>query len=75
MHMDSAVPGVRERGLAAGQCLMNCLHSTPGVQQLKFELGDSSDVMDIFKLARSVHLVLPQYSPSFLDCPLSQASE
>lgn len=52
VHLDSSVSGVRVRGMAVGQCLMNCLHSTPTDQQLHFDLGESSDVAAILQLAR-----------------------
>ena len=52
VHLDSALPGTRERGMAVGQCLMNCLHSVPTEQQLHFDLGENSDVVAILKLAR-----------------------
>lgn len=53
VHLDIPMPGVRVRGMAVGQCLMNCLHSAPTDQQLHFDLGESSDVTEILKLARS----------------------
>lgn len=52
VHLESDVPGVRERGLAVGQSLMNCLHSMPEGQQLHFDLRESSDVEAILKLAK-----------------------
>lgn len=53
VHLDIPMPEVRVRGMAVGQCLMNALHSIPMEQQLHFDLGESSDVTDILKLARS----------------------
>ena len=53
VHMECGVEGVRERGLAAGQCLMNTLHSVPKDKQLHFDLGDNPDVEAILQLARS----------------------
>ena len=61
VHLDCPGPGVRQRGMAAGQSLMNCLHSDPTGEGLQFELGDSSDVAEILRLARSALLVLLQY--------------
>jgi telomere length regulation protein len=70
VHLDSALPGTRERGMAVGQCLMNCLHSVPTEQQLHFDLGENSDVVAILKLARPVSeqqvalkSTLPPHSP------------
>ena len=53
-HLDSCVPGVRERGMAAGQCLMNSLHSAPKDKELHFDLGESEDMQAILQLAKSV---------------------
>lgn len=52
VHLESAVTDVRERGLATGQCLMNCLHSMAPGKQLHFDLKDSADVEAILKLSR-----------------------
>lgn len=52
VHLDTSVPGVRERGMAVGQCLMNCLHSVPIEKQLHFDLGENSDVVAILQLAK-----------------------
>ena len=49
-HLDTAVPGVRERGMATGQCLMNTLHSRP-TEQLHFDLGENPEVESILQLA------------------------
>ena len=54
VHLEMAVPAVRERGMATGQCLMNFLYSAPKDQQLHFDLGESADVESILQLARSV---------------------
>jgi telomere length regulation protein len=52
-HLDTAVPGVRERGMATGQCLMNTLHSRP-TEQLHFDLGENPEVESILQLAEPV---------------------
>ena len=58
-HLDNPEPGVRERGMATGQCLMNCLHSAPKEQQLHFDLAATSDVETILQLSRSVPINAP----------------
>ena len=50
-HLDTPVPGVRERGMATGQCLINTLHSRPSEQQLHFDLGENPEVESILQLA------------------------
>ena len=58
VHLESVMPGVRERGLAVGQCLMNSLHSMSKEKQLHFDLRESSDVDSILKLSRSASYTL-----------------
>ena len=59
VHLDSPVPGVRERGMTAGQCLMNSLHSLPSQQLLHFDLPDTEDTQAILQLARWILINAP----------------
>lgn len=51
-HLETAVPGVRERGMVTGQSLLNTLHSRPKDQQLHFDLRENPDTESILQLAR-----------------------
>ena len=64
-HLETGVVGVRERGMATGQCLINILHPRPKDQQLHFDLGENPDVEAILELARlapiNAHLITTCY--------------